>query len=363
MQATAEANPQAWWTWSTRRTWPRGWTPRGLGEGRHRRRRPAGRRHAEHAAEVRPRRAQTTCCAARRCTCGPTATRPWGARPACWRRSRAARAAPGADRGLRPTPAVLGAAFYLMEPVDGFNAAHAACRRCMRPTRCCAGAWAWRWSTASPRLHAGRRGGHRPVGFRPCSMGFLERQVPRWRKQLEGYAELARAGPAPVAARVSMQVGSTGSTRTARPSFVPGLLHGDFHIANVMFRHDGPELAAVVDWELATVGDPLLDLGWLLATWPTPRRFAPHAEPGAAMERVPEGARTGGALRATQHATSRPSAGMRCWPATSSRSSWRAAMRAPAPARHRERPATGCMRWPASSSSARPDGIDARAPR
>ena len=35
-----------------------------------------------------------------------------------------------------------------------------------------------------------------------------------------------------------------------------------------MFRHDGPELAAIVDWELTTIGDPLVDLGWVLATWP-----------------------------------------------------------------------------------------------
>ena len=34
------------------------------------------------------------------------------------------------------------------------------------------------------------------------------------------------------------------------------------------YRHDGPQLAAIVDWELATIGDPLLDLGWVLATWP-----------------------------------------------------------------------------------------------
>jgi aminoglycoside phosphotransferase (APT) family kinase protein len=35
-----------------------------------------------------------------------------------------------------------------------------------------------------------------------------------------------------------------------------------------MYRFDAPRLAAVVDWELTTIGDPLLDLGWLLATWP-----------------------------------------------------------------------------------------------
>jgi aminoglycoside phosphotransferase (APT) family kinase protein len=38
----------------------------------------------------------------------------------------------------------------------------------------------------------------------------------------------------------------------------------------VMYRLDGPELAAIVDWELATIGDPLIDLGWLIATWRGP---------------------------------------------------------------------------------------------
>jgi aminoglycoside phosphotransferase (APT) family kinase protein len=45
-------------------------------------------------------------------------------------------------------------------------------------------------------------------------------------------------------------------------------MHGDFHLANVMFRHEAPDVAAIIDWELATIGDPLLDLGWLVATWP-----------------------------------------------------------------------------------------------
>jgi aminoglycoside phosphotransferase (APT) family kinase protein len=35
-----------------------------------------------------------------------------------------------------------------------------------------------------------------------------------------------------------------------------------------MIRHDRGELAAVIDWELTTIGDPMLDLGHLLATWP-----------------------------------------------------------------------------------------------
>jgi aminoglycoside phosphotransferase (APT) family kinase protein len=58
------------------------------------------------------------------------------------------------------------------------------------------------------------------------------------------------------------------------PSFQPGIIHGDFHLANVLFRHDSAEIAAIVDWELCTLGDPLLDLGWLIATWP--ESDAPH---------------------------------------------------------------------------------------
>jgi aminoglycoside phosphotransferase (APT) family kinase protein len=54
----------------------------------------------------------------------------------------------------------------------------------------------------------------------------------------------------------------------ARAAFAPGIIHGDYHLGNVMYRFDAPKLAAIVDWELTTIGDPLLDLGWLLATWP-----------------------------------------------------------------------------------------------
>jgi len=35
-----------------------------------------------------------------------------------------------------------------------------------------------------------------------------------------------------------------------------------------MYRHESPDLAAVVDWELATIGDPLIDLGLIVAFWP-----------------------------------------------------------------------------------------------
>ena len=44
-------------------------------------------------------------------------------------------------------------------------------------------------------------------------------------------------------------------------------MHGDYQFANIMFTNDVPaKLAAVVDWEMTTIGDPLLDLAWALGS-------------------------------------------------------------------------------------------------
>lgn len=158
---------------------------------------------------------------------------------------------------------VLGAAFYLMEPIEGFNATSGL------PESHCTAAAQHRMGLSMVEglaaLHALDPFALGLEGFGKVD-GFLERQVARWQAQLDSYAELA-GWPGP---------GELGDVRAVgqwldanRPaSFVPGILHGDFHLANVMFRNDAPELAAIVDWELATLGDPLVDLGWLLATWP-----------------------------------------------------------------------------------------------
>ena len=46
-------------------------------------------------------------------------------------------------------------------------------------------------------------------------------------------------------------------------------MHGDYQFANVMFRNGAPaRLAAIVDWEMGTVGDPKLDLAWVVQSWP-----------------------------------------------------------------------------------------------
>jgi aminoglycoside phosphotransferase (APT) family kinase protein len=95
--------------------------------------------------------------------------------------------------------------------------------------------------------------------------GFLERQVPRWLRELDSY-RAHRDYPGPDLPGLE-DVADWLSTHRP-PSFAPGLSHGDYHLANVLFRFDTPAVAAIVDWEMCTVGDPLLDLGWLLATWP-----------------------------------------------------------------------------------------------
>ncbi|HEU0192004.1 MAG TPA: phosphotransferase family protein [Mycobacterium sp.] len=48
------------------------------------------------------------------------------------------------------------------------------------------------------------------------------------------------------------------------------LVHGDFHLRNVIISETTGEVAAVLDWELSTLGDPLADMGSLLAYWPEP---------------------------------------------------------------------------------------------
>jgi aminoglycoside phosphotransferase (APT) family kinase protein len=101
--------------------------------------------------------------------------------------------------------------------------------------------------------------------------GFLERQVPRWLSELESYREFENY-PGPDIPAVDDVASWLEEGRP--PAWTPGIMHGDYHAANVMFSRTGPEVVAIVDWEMCTIGDPLLDLGWLLATWGQSPAFA-----------------------------------------------------------------------------------------
>lgn len=162
--------------------------------------------------------------------------------------------------------AVLGAVFYLMEPVEGFNPVNG-----LPPLHAGSAAVRHRMGLALVEgIAALGAVDYRAVGLEGFGKpeAFLERQVPRWSAQLTGYAQ-CQGWPGPGELPGVSRIGQWLEAR--RPaSFAPGIMHGDYHLANVMYRYDSGELAAIVDWELATIGDPLIDLGWLLATWPEP---------------------------------------------------------------------------------------------
>ncbi len=166
----------------------------------------------------------------------------------------------------------LGAAFYLMEPIDGFNPGQGMpeLHRSDPAIRHAMGLSLVDSIAALGRIDYGAVG---LDGFgKPA--GYLERQVGRWQSQLESYAAFDNyPGPdIPGVERVGQWLD------TYRPTgYSPGIIHGDYHLLNVMYRNDAPEIAAIVDWELSTVGDPLVDLGWLLATWNDPQHPAPGA--------------------------------------------------------------------------------------
>ena len=90
--------------------------------------------------------------------------------------------------------------------------------------------------------------------------GFLDRQVTRWTKQLETY----RQRPLP-----DMDALAAWLATHRPPGEPPTIIHGDYHLDNVMFAPSlPPRVIAILDWETATIGDPLVDLGLATALWP-----------------------------------------------------------------------------------------------
>lgn len=160
-------------------------------------------------------------------------------------------------------PEVLGGSFYLMEWVEGFNAGE-----------------------GLPALHASEPKMRHAMGLSVVDAiavlgrvdsqevglegfgnpeGFLQRQRERWQAELErhlnyeGYDKIELPDVASIGRWLDGRVPQ---------EWQPGVIHGDYHLGNVMFSRESPDVVAIVDWEMSTIGDPLLDLGWLLATYP-----------------------------------------------------------------------------------------------
>ena len=74
--------------------------------------------------------------------------------------------------------------------------------------------------------------------------------------------------------------------RDIPPEREPTLVHGDYHYGNMLFR--GPDVVAVLDWEIAEIGQPLLDLG-CLAIMSHRNRFVEAPSPGGSVALPDEG--------------------------------------------------------------------------
>jgi aminoglycoside phosphotransferase (APT) family kinase protein len=89
--------------------------------------------------------------------------------------------------------------------------------------------------------------------------GYLERQVRRWAEQWER----SKTAPLPEIAELARRL-----ARALPESPAPALVHGDYRLGNLALDpHDPGRVVAIYDWEMATLGDPLADLGYTLVYW------------------------------------------------------------------------------------------------
>jgi aminoglycoside phosphotransferase (APT) family kinase protein len=148
-------------------------------------------------------------------------------------------------------PGVIGAPFYVMSKVDGTPYRTADQMAELGPVRT---------RVIAERMVAGLAVLHAvipaEVGLAEFGRpeGFLARQVRRWKKQLD--ASRSR----PVAGIEELHALLAADPPDGTP---PTIVHGDYRLDNLLVGPDD-KVAAVVDWEMATLGDPLTDLGLLI---------------------------------------------------------------------------------------------------
>lgn len=157
---------------------------------------------------------------------------------------------------------VTGAHFYLMAPLEGIAKSGDLEGQYATDPK-------WRYAMGEELVKAAVALGS--LDYAAVGLGDLgkpddwhARQVERWRSQLEGYA--ATPGYDPRDLPHFDAVGRWLADNVPDDRRI-GIVHGDYQFPNVMFSLQAPRISGVLDWELASLGDPLLDLGWLLSSW------------------------------------------------------------------------------------------------
>lgn len=109
--------------------------------------------------------------------------------------------------------------------------------------------------------------------------GFLDRQVSRWLGQLSRY----RTRDLP-----HVEFLCSWLNAHTPPMSPPAIMHGDYSPFNVIVGSAPPaRLAAIIDWDTGTIGDPLLDIGHLLARWTEPGEAPLLDEPAGGAHGYP----------------------------------------------------------------------------
>jgi len=151
---------------------------------------------------------------------------------------------------------LIGAPFYVMENVEGviLRDAEATAKLTSDEARACSE----QLVDVLARLHSVDYDGVGLSDFgRPD--GYLERQVRRWGEQWKRSKTRELAGIDDLARRLRAALPDSGS---------PTIVHGDYRLDNTMLAPGDPgTIVAVLDWEMATLGDPLADLGLFLLYW------------------------------------------------------------------------------------------------
>ena len=154
-------------------------------------------------------------------------------------------------------PGALGTPFYLMERLDG-RVFHDCALPSLSPDE--RRGMYRSMAEAMAKLHAVDPAAIGLADFgRPGN--YFERQVARWSRQ---YRESPN-GPPPELDRLSDWLTANLPGDDERVA----IAHGDFRLGNMIFHPDRPEVVGILDWELATLGHPLADLGFCCLPWNT----------------------------------------------------------------------------------------------